>query len=318
MFEKLLSTTQAPVWLWWTFTLSVIILLVIDLGLFHFVRHKKGSRFAIYETLAWISVALLFGGYIHWSYGSRLATEYLTGYVVEKTLSLDNIFVILLIFQAFRVDAKHQHRILFYGVLGAVIMRGVLILVGAQLLQQFHWLMYVFGGILLITAVKLLRGTDETKSVLDSPMVARLKRWLPTTDDSSSGHFFTRQNGVLLATPLFLALIVVEITDLIFAVDSIPAVLAVTDDAFIAFASNILAVLGLRALYFVLAEQVAELRYLKPGLAAVLGFVGLKMLVSDFYKVPGWASLLVIAFILMTAGLSSWYVARSENQRQSP
>ena len=238
----------------------------------------------------------------------------MTGYLVEKSLSVDNLFVILLIFSSFRIPDQYQHRVLFYGVLGAVVLRAFFIILGAQLLHLFHWILYVFGAILVITAIKFLRESDEEMDVKENWSIRFLKRVIPTTTSFNGNHFFLIEDGVRKATPLLLALVVIEVTDLIFAVDSIPAVFAVTQDAFVAFASNILAILGLRALYFVLADWVGKLRYLKPGLAAILGFIGIKMLLLDVFKIPSWISLLVISAILITAALSSWYVARLEER----
>lgn len=307
----------APSWLWAAFSVGIIILLMIDLSLFGKGAHKMSRKTALIESGIWVSIALLFNLWFGYTYGSTLGVEFLTGYLVEKSLSVDNLFVILLIFGAFKIPDKNQHRVLFYGVLGAIILRAFFIIIGAQLLHYFHWILYVFGGVLIVTAVKLLKNSDEEKDVSDNWGVKLVKKFIPTTDKFDGDKFFTLENGIRKATPLFLALIVIEITDLIFAVDSIPAVFAVTQDAFVAFASNILAILGLRALYFVLADWVSELRYLKPGLAAILGFIGVKMLIVDFFKIPSWISLLVIFSILLTAGLSSWYVAKIEEKKKN-
>lgn len=271
---------------------------------------------ALLESGVWIAVALIFNLWFGFTYGKDLGMEFLTGYLVEKSLSVDNLFVILLIFSSFKIPAQYQHRVLFYGVLGAIILRALFILIGAQLLHMFHWILYVFGAILVFTAIKFLRETDEQEDVQDNTATKLMKRIIPSTATFDGQKFFTLENGIKKATPLFLALAVIEVTDLIFAVDSIPAVFAVTQDAFVAFASNILAILGLRALYFVLADWVSKLRYLKPGLAAILGFIGVKMLIIDFYKIPSSVSLMVIFFILLTAGLSSWYVARLEERKK--
>jgi tellurite resistance protein TerC len=223
-------------------------------------------------------------------------------------------FVILLIFSSFKIPDAYQHRVLFYGVLGAIILRAFFILVGAQLLHSFHWILYIFGLILVLTAIKFLRDTDDEIDAKENWSIKLIKKIIPTTDKVSGQNFFVKENGINKATPLFLALVVIEATDLVFAVDSIPAVFAVTQDAFVAFASNILAVLGLRALYFVLADWVTKLRYLKPGLAAILGFIGVKMLIVDLVKIPSWVSLTVIFMVLTTTALSSWYVARVEER----
>lgn len=308
----------APTWLWFAFTVGVVILLLIDLSLFHRLHGKSTTRFSLMESAAWISVALLFNGWIAFQYGSEIGLQFLTGYLIEKSLSVDNLFVILLIFSAFKIPGKFQHRILFYGVLGAIVMRGIFIIVGAQLLHHFHWILYIFGAILVITAYRFLTDSDEEKDAKDMWVVRWLRKVHPVTESCETEHFFIRKDGIRYITPLFLALVVIEVTDLVFAVDSIPAVFSVTSDAFVAFASNILALLGLRALYFVLAESVSKFRYLKPGLAAILGFIGVKMLIVDFVKIPSWVSLLVIAAILITAGMSSWYVAKQmEKQGRS-
>lgn len=309
------NISVVPTSLWITFTIGVIVLLIIDLSLFGKSGHKMSTKSALIESGLWMSVALLFNGWFALNYGKVLGTEFLTGYLIEKSLSVDNLFVILLVFSAFKIPSQYQHRVLFFGVLGAIVFRAFFILVGAQLLHMFHWILYVFGAILVVTAIKFLRETDDKADVQDSWSTRTLKRFIPTTNVFNGHNFFIIENGIRKATPLFLALAVIEVTDLIFAVDSIPAVFAVTQDAFVAFASNILAILGLRALYFVLADWVAKLRYLKPGLAAILGFIGVKMLLIDVYKIPSSVSLMVILAILLTAGLSSWYVAKMELKR---
>lgn len=307
----------APPWLWIAFSLGVLVLLVIDLSLFGRGNQKVQTKVALLESGLWIAVALCFNVWFWMSFGSELGLEFLTGYLVEKSLSVDNLFVILLIFSSFRIPDAYQHRVLFYGVLGAIVLRAVFILLGAHLLHTFHWVLYIFGLILVITAIKFLRETDEKIDAQENWSIRLLKRILPTTDKFNGSHFFVVEGRVRKATPIFLALVVVEVTDLVFAVDSIPAVFAVTQDAFVAFASNILAILGLRALYFVLADWVTKLRYLKPGLATILGFIGVKMLLVDFIKIPSWISLLVIFAVLTTAGLSSWYVAKVEERKKS-
>lgn len=310
------QVSVAPTWLWISFSVGIFVLLAIDLSLFGKGDHKISRKKALLESGLWILIALIFNAWFAYQYGKDLGLEFLTGYLVEKSLSVDNLFIILLIFGSFKIPDKYQHRVLFFGILGAVVMRAFFIVVGAQLLHYFHWILYVFGAILVITAIKFLRETDDHVEVKEHWSLKYVKKIIPTTNQLDGNHFFTVENGVKKATPLFLALIVIEITDLIFAVDSIPAVFAVTQDAFVAFASNILAILGLRALYFVLADWVGKLRYLKPGLAAILGFIGVKMLIIDFFKIPSWVSLMVIASILTTAALSSWYVAKIEEQKK--
>lgn len=317
MQDFISQVSVAPTWLWVSFSIGVVILLGIDLSLFGRGDHKVTTRKALLESGLWIAIALCFNAWVAYAFGQELGIEFLTGYLVEKSLSVDNLFVILLIFGAFRIPDIYQHRVLFYGVLGAIILRALFILLGAHLLHRFHWILYVFGLILIVTAVKFLRNSDDEMDVQENWALRWLRKFLPTTSSFQGHQFFIFENGVRKATPLFLALVVIEVTDLVFAVDSIPAVFAVTQDAFVAFASNILAILGLRALYFVLADWVVKLRYLKPGLAAILGFIGIKMLIVEFFKVPSWISLLVIFSILATAGLSSWYVARIEERRSS-
>lgn len=315
MMPKFISDVSiAPAWLWISFSLGILVLLLVDLSLFGKGSHKISRKTALLESGIWVSLALLFNLWFGYTYGKDLGVEFLTSYLVEKSLSVDNLFIILLIFSAFRIPDQYQHRILFYGVLGAILMRAVFIILGAQLLHLFHWVLYLFGAILVVTAIKFLRETDQEVDVKENWALRVLRRLIPTTSTLNGTHFFVVEEGVKKATPLFLALVVIEVTDLIFAVDSIPAVFAVTQDAFVAFASNILAILGLRALYFVLADWVGKLRYLKPGLAAVLGFIGIKMLLMDIYKIPSWVSLLVIFSILVTAALSSWYVARVDKR----
>lgn len=316
MNKFITDLTVAPPWLWIAFSIGIVILLLIDLSLFGKGSHKVSRKKALIESGLWVSIALLFNLWFGYTYGKELGIEFLTGYLVEKSLSVDNLFVILLIFGAFKIPDQFQHRVLFYGVLGAIVLRAIFIIAGAQLLNMFHWIIYVFGAILVITAIKFLRESDDHVDVKENWSVRLIKKIIPTTSEFNGNHFFLVENGIRKATPLFMALIVIEVTDLIFAVDSIPAVFAVTQDAFVAFASNILAILGLRALYFVLADLVGKLRYLKPGLAAILGFIGIKMLLIDIFKIPSWISLLVIFAILTTAALSSWYVAKIEEKKQ--
>lgn len=311
--KTLSDISVAPSWLWVAFSIGIVLLLVIDLSLFGRGDHKISTKKALLESGIWITIALLFNAWFAYSYGSELGLEFLTGYLVEKSLSVDNLFIIVLIFTSFKIPDIYQHRVLFYGVLGAIFFRALFIMIGAQLLYSFHWILYFFGAILIFTGFKLLKDSDEKIDATENWSVRLLKKFLPTTNKIQNHNFFVKESGVLKATPLFLALVVVEVTDIIFAVDSIPAVFAVTQDTFVAFASNILAILGLRALYFVLADLLGKLRYLKPGLAAILGFIGIKMLLIDLYKIPSWISLLVIFAILTTAGLGSWYVAKIEN-----
>lgn len=311
------NISVVPTELWTTFVIGVLILLFIDLSLFGRGGHKISTKMAALESALWIAVALLFNLWFSFEYGHELGVEFLTGYLVEKSLSVDNLFVILLIFGAFKIPDEHQHRVLFLGILGAIVSRGFFILLGAQLLHMFDWILYVFGAILVVTAIKFLRNSDEDEDIHDNVILKMVARIIPSTRTFHGGKFFIRESGALKATPLFTALIAIELTDIVFAVDSIPAVFAVTQDGFVAFASNILAVLGLRSLYFVIADLVSKLRYLKPGLGVTLGYIGTKMLLMDVVHIPSWVSLLVIIGILTTAALSSWYVSRLEARREA-
>jgi tellurite resistance protein TerC len=316
--QQVQQYTVAEPWLWFAFVAGVIVLLLFDLFVLHKEAKKIQFREAMLASLMWIAIALAFNGWFAWEFGAQLGLEFLTGYVVEKSLSMDNLFVMLLIFSAFAIPSQYQYRVLFWGILGAIIMRGTLILVGVGLLHRFEWIMYVFGAILIYSAIKFLRDSDDEFVVTEHWAVRVMNRIYPLTNRIEGQKFFVIEEGIRKGTPLLVALVVIEFTDLVFAVDSIPAVLAITDDAFIAFASNILALLGLRALYFVIADLVSKLRYLKPGLALVLGFVGVKMLIMEWYKFPAWVSLLVITGILTTAALGSWYVTHEEGKRGPP
>lgn len=308
----------APDWLWFTFVAGIAVLLILDLLIFHKDAHVVPPREALVVSAFWIGCALLFTGWFTYQFGWELGAEFFTGYLIEKSLSMDNVFVILLIFASLKIPSKYQHRVLFWGIFGALLMRGILILVGVRLIDTFGWILYVFGGILIYSAIKFLRNTDESEIHLENHLAVRiLRRLIPVHAEISGQSFLIRSAGRLSATPLLIALVLIEATDLIFAVDSIPAVLAVTRDPFVAFASNMLAVLGLRALYFVIANWVSTLRYLKPGLAVLLGFIGVKMIIADFFHVPIWVSLIVILLILLTAGLGSWYHDRLENARKN-
>jgi tellurite resistance protein TerC len=292
--------------LWAGFVAFVLVLLALDL----FVLHRKPHAVRTGEALAWVgvyvSLALLFCGGIYWRMGSDRALEFLAGYVIEEALSVDNLFVFLLIFSYFRIEARFQHRVLVWGVTGALVLRALFVLVGAALIHTFHWITYVFGAFLVVTGAKMLFQRGEGVNIEHSPVLRLLRRWLPITDDRS-GRFLVTHEGRTSATPLLLVLLLIEATDVIFAVDSIPAVFAVTADPFIVFTSNIFAILGLRSLYFALAGMMARFRHLKTGLSLVLAFVGTKMLVARWYHIPvGW-SLGAIALILAAAVVASLF-----------
>ena len=290
---------------WIGFLVFVLLMLALDLGVFHRQAHVVKVKEALGWSLVWVLCAAAFGGLVYYSFGSERALEFATGYIIEKALSVDNLFVFVVLFGAFKVPPTSQHRVLFWGVLGALVMRALFIGAGSVLLERFHWLMYVFGAFLVYTAFKLAREKDVAESPLESRSYRWLVRHLPTSKELDGERFFTRVSGRRLVTPLFMVLLLVEVTDLIFAVDSIPAVFAVTTDPFIVFTSNVFAILGLRSLYFVLADFVHRFHYLKPALAIVLGFVGVKMLVMGVYKVPILVSLGVICGVLSGAILLS-------------
>jgi tellurite resistance protein TerC len=294
--------------LWVGFTVFIVAMLVLDLGVFHRKAHVVGFREAVTWSVAWILLALAFNGWIYAAHGPQRGMEFLAGYVIEKALSVDNVFVFLVVFNTFVVPPHLQHRVLFWGVVGALAMRAVFIFAGVAVLEAFHGVIYVFGAILLLTGVKLLvtRGREEHPE--RNPLFRLFRKLVPTSPDYDGARFFTRTGGKRVATPLFAVLVLIEITDLVFAVDSIPAVFAVTADPFIVFTSNIFAMLGLRALYFAISGFVARLRYLKVGLALVLIFVALKMLVSDVYKVPIQVSLAVVLALLAGATMLSLMV----------
>ncbi|MEP7027811.1 MAG: TerC family protein [Candidatus Eisenbacteria bacterium] len=280
------------------FTAVVLGLLAIDLGVFQRKAHVMRMREAVTWSVVWIGLAVLFNVWIGWRFGPVKGLEFTTGYVIEKALSVDNVFIFLVIFSTFRVPDAQQHRVLFWGVLGALVLRGAFIAAGAAALHAFHGVIYVFGGILLLTGGRLLATRDHEEHPERNPAFRLLTRVIPSTPDYHGDHFWIRVGARRLATPLFLVLVLIEITDVIFAVDSIPAVFAVTKDPFLVFTSNVFAILGLRALYFCVAGFVSRLRHLKIGLALVLIFVALKMLLTDVVEVPIGVSLAVVGSIL--------------------
>ncbi|HUF52430.1 MAG TPA: TerC family protein [Dehalococcoidia bacterium] len=287
--------------LWGGFLLGLAALLFFDLFVIHRKSHVVGVREALGWTGIWIALALLFGGGVFIFGGTDKGTEYLTGYVIEKSLSVDNVFIFLIIFQYFAVPPHLQPKVLHWGIFGALAMRLAFILIGAALLDAFHWMIYVFGGILLVTAARLAFQDEHEVHPDKNPLIRLLKRFFPITQDYNDGKFFTRRAGVLMATPLFAVLLMVESTDLVFAIDSIPAIFAVTRDPFIVFTSNAFAILGLRALYFALAGVMVYFTYLRQGLVVILAFVGAKMVLSDVYHVPTLASLAVVVGVLAIA-----------------
>jgi len=292
------ASFDTPVWVWVAFLALIAVLLLFDMLILHRRAHVITAREAAIESAGWIAIGLSFTFvFLIWQ-GGGAAGEYLAGYLIEKSLSIDNVFVWALILSYFAVPREYQHRVLFWGIFGALVLRAVFIFAGVALLNQFSWLIFVFGGFLLVTAVRLLFHDDEEVHPENNPVLKLVRRVIPSTAEYDGQHLFTRRDGALLATPLFAVLIVVETSDVVFAVDSIPAILAVTRNEFVVFTSNAFAILGLRALYFLLADLKDRFEYLRQGLAAILAFVGVKMLISEWYHIPVWISLAVIAVVL--------------------
>jgi tellurite resistance protein TerC len=291
------ETIGSPL-LWAGFLAFVLAMLAIDLGVFHKNAHEVSLKEAGIWSAVWIALAVVFNIGVYRWFGPERALEFTTGYLIEKALAVDNIFVFVVIFSTFAVPSIYQHRVLFWGVLGALVMRAAFIFAGGAFLQRFHWAIYVFGALLAVTGIKLLLQRNEEMHPENNPLVRWFQKIVPMTPDFHGDKFMVVKNGRRYGTPLLLALVAVEVTDLIFAVDSIPAIFAITSDPFIVFTSNIFAILGLRSLYFLLAGIITKFVYLKVGLSFVLVFVGAKMLLMDVYKVPIGASLAVIASIL--------------------
>lgn len=319
---------------WVGFVGLVLAFLALDLGVFHRRAHVVAMREAFGWTAVWVVMALLFTGVVfllydrHWLEvglavghelgGRQAAIQFLTGYVIEKSLSLDNVFVIALIFSYFGIPAKYQHRVLFWGIIGALIMRGAMIAAGTALLNRFAWVAYIFGLLLLASAVKLMIARHDNLEPEKNPLIRLVRRIFPVTDHLDEGRFFTRSAGKTAVTPLFLVLLLVESTDLLFAVDSVPAVLAVTRDPFLVFTSNVFAILGLRSLYFALASAISRFRYLKMSLVFILAFVGVKMMIVHHYAIPTLVSLSFIIGILAVGVAASVVGNRRDTARLVP
>jgi len=291
--------------LWVVFNIFVLGMLALDLGIFHRKAHVIKIKEALVWSAVWITLALLFNLGIYLWRGPETALEFLTGYLIEKSLSVDNIFVFLLIFSYFGVPPLYQHKVLFWGILGALIMRAVFIAAGITLIEKFHWTIYIFGAFLILIGAKMALQKERKIHPERNPILRLFRRWVPVAEDYAAGRFLVKRAGHYLATPLFIVLIVVETTDIIFAVDSIPAILAITLDPFIVYTSNVFAILGLRALYFALAGIMELFHHLHYGLSAVLVFVGIKMLIGDIYKIPVSIALSVVAGILFISVIAS-------------
>lgn len=311
--------------MWVGFNVFVLAMLAVDLGIFHKHAHDVSSKEALTWSIIWVTLALCFNACIYFFWNdlspqsaysnAEAATAFFTGYIIEKSLSIDNIFVIALIFGYFAVPKLYQHRVLFWGILGALVMRGLMIWLGAALITEFHWVIYIFGGFLIISGIKMALQKDSHIEPDKNPLVRFFKKFMPITNEYDGQKFFTVKNGVKMATPLFVALIIVEFTDLVFAVDSIPAIFAVTKDPFIVYTSNVFAILGLRSLYFLLANAVHKFMYLKLGLSVILVFVGIKLLLTgSAYQLSTELSLGVIATVLVLSVVASFIRNKREEK----
>lgn len=288
-----------PSWMWIAFNIFVIVMLYIDLKVFNRDAHEISVKEALIWSGVWIGISLLFGVGIYLWRGPEDGLAFFAGYLIEKSLSVDNIFVFLMIFSYFGIEARYQRRILTWGILGAIVLRAIFILAGVAILDAFHWMLYVFGAFLIFTAIRMALQDEEAIDPTQNPIIKLVQRFIPVTDKFDGEKFFTLAAGKRVATPLFVALIMIELSDVIFAVDSIPAILAITQKPFLVYSSNILAILGLRALYFALAGIMNMFHYLQYGLAIILGFVGIKMILSDIWHMPTALALGVIATVLV-------------------
>lgn len=297
--------------MWILFNTFVLAMLALDLGVFHKKAHEVKMKEALTWSAVWIVCALIFNSliYLYWDWmvpGSEYtnkdaALAFLTGYLIEKSLSVDNVFVFLMVFTYFQVPSLYQHKVLFWGILGALVMRAIFIFAGVSLITTFHWMIYVFGALLIFTGINMALQKDKKLEPERNPVIRLFKKWFPVTNEYHGDHFFAKIDGRKVATPMFIVLLVIETTDVIFAVDSIPAILAITNNSFIVYTSNVFAILGLRALYFALAGIMGLFHYLHYGLSVILVFVGLKMMLVDFYKIPVEYSLMVVLGILVVS-----------------
>ncbi|MDP2104166.1 MAG: TerC family protein [Candidatus Gracilibacteria bacterium] len=305
---------QTPLYDWIGFFVFVIIMLALDIGVFNKKDHEIKVKEAIGWSVLWIGLAMAFNVIIYFQFGSQRAMEFLTAYVIEKSLSVDNLFVFIMIFSYFHIKKMYQHKILFWGIIGALLMRAIFIFAGIKLMENFHFIVYIFGGFLIVSGIKMLFESKEEIDLEKKTIMVLLKKILPVTKMNDDGNFFTRIDKKLFVTPLFVALIMIEFTDLIFAVDSVPAVLAISNDMFIVYTSNIFAILGLRSLYFALSSFMSSFHYLKYGLAAVLMFVGFKMIVAGFgIEIHTLLSLgIVISLLTLSVGASYIFPEQKE------
>ncbi|HEY0590485.1 MAG TPA: TerC family protein [Thermoanaerobaculia bacterium] len=312
-----METIATPL-LWSIFGIFVLGMLALDLGVFSRKPHEVHFREALTWSVIWIALALIFNGWIYYRFGADKGLEFLTGYLIEKALSVDNIFIFVVLFAAFAVPKIYHHRVLFWGVIGALVMRAIFIALGAALLERFHWVIYVFGAILILTGIKLLVQRNVEPHPERNPLFRFAKRFIPSVPEYHGKKFFILKNGKWFATPLFIVLLAIEATDLVFAIDSVPAIFAITDDPFIVYTSNVFAILGLRSLYFLLAGVIDKFHLLKIGLALVLMFVGAKMAAVDFVKVPVAVSLGVIATLLAGSVVASLIWPKAAEEIDTP
>jgi tellurite resistance protein TerC len=292
---------SVPGWAWVALLAFICVLLTFDILVIHRKAHDVGPREALIESAVWISIGLAFTGVIAIAFGGAASGEYISGYLIEKSLSVDNVFVWALILSFYKIPLKYQHRVLFWGIFGALALRAIFIFAGVALIEKFSWVLYLFGAFLIYTAVKLITEGEDEMDPASGRLMKIINRFVPSTTELDGQKLFTRQHGVRLATPLFAVLVLIEFTDVLFAVDSVPAVLAVSREQFIVFSSNAFAILGLRALYFLLADAHARFSYLKEGLAIILAFVGIKMLIHEWFVIPIWLSLMVIVIVLVVS-----------------
>lgn len=306
---------QTDLIFWIGFNAFVLIMLALDLGIFHRKAHEVSIKEASIWSVVWITLAFIFNGFVYFQFGEQKAVEFLTGYLIEKSLSVDNIFVFVLVFGYFQIPGKYQHKVLFWGIIGALIMRIIFIFAGVALIQQFHWTVYIFGAFLIFTGFKMITQKDKKIEPENNPLIKFSRKIFNVTSELNGDKFFVKLEGKKFIKPLFLVLILIEVTDLIFAVDSIPAILAITQDQYIVYTSNVFAILGLRSLYFALAHIVHRFIYLSYGLAIILMFVGLKMILVDIYKIPTFISLIIIAIILTISITASMIKTKNSNNK---
>jgi len=314
---NLANLLENKIVLWVGFNLLVLLMLAVDLGIFHRKDHEISIKEGLVWSVIWTVVAFVFNIGVYFWHGSDVAVQFLTGYIIERSLSVDNIFVFLLIFTYFQVPDKFQYKVLIWGILGALIMRGLFIVLGAFLIAQFHWILYLFGVFLVVTGIKMGFGKDKKIEPEKNPMLKLMRKFLPIAEGYEDGKFFTKRNGRILGSPLLVVLVVIESTDVVFAVDSIPAVFAITLDPFIVFTSNVFAILGLRALYFAMAGLMKLFYYLKYALGIILAFVGIKMLLSGFYNIPTSIALGVIGGIFLVSILFSILIPHDKEDTSS-